>query len=197
MTDKAYPTIDRTGLSRRRFLGLGAAALSLPVLTRLAAFASPGPAAEPLPPDRGLAFFNTHTDESEAVEYCLEGCLVPESLERINHILRDHRTGEVKAIDVGLLDLLNRLARALPTDRPFHVISGYRSPETNARLRKSGGGGVASNSLHLVGKAIDIRVPGIKLRDLYRTAVNLRGGGVGIYPESDFVHVDVGRVRTW
>ena len=97
----------------------------------------------------------------------------------------------------GLLDLLNTLARTLPTQEPFHVISGYRSPSTNSYLRTHGGGGVAAHSLHLVGKAIDIRVPGIKLRDLYRTAISLHGGGVGIYPESDFVHVDVGRVRTW
>ncbi len=79
---------------------------------------------------------------------------------------------------------------------PFHVISGYRSPQTNAALRATSGG-VAENSLHLLGKAIDIRLPGLKLRDLYKAAVDLRAGGVGIYPASDFVHVDVGRVRTW
>jgi len=181
---------------RRRFLGLGAAALALPFLARLGAFASPRPAGGPLPPDRGLSFYNTHTGESAAIEYCRDGCVIPDSLEKIDHILRDHRTGETKPIDVGLLDLLNTLARTLPADAPFHVISGYRSPDTNAMLRKAGGG-VASNSLHLVGKAIDIRVPGIKLRTLYKTAIELRGGGVGIYPGSDFVHVDVGRVRTW
>ena len=178
---------------RRRFLALGAATLALPFASRLTAFTSP----EPLPPDRDLSFYNTHTGESAAVEYCRSGCLVPDSLEKIDHILRDTRTGETKTIDVGLLDLLNRLARALPTDGPFHVISGYRSPSTNDYLRLHGGGGVAAHSLHLVGKAIDIRVPGIKLRDLYAKAVSLHGGGVGIYPESDFVHVDVGRVRTW
>jgi len=181
---------------RRRFLGLGAAALALPFLTRLGAFASPRPMGEPLPPDRGLSFYNTHTGESAAIEYCRQGCFIPESLEQVHHILRDHRTGETRPIDVGLLDLLNTLARTLPTDAPFHIISGYRSPDTNALLRKTSGG-VASNSLHLVGKAIDIRVPGVKLRDLYKTAVGLRRGGVGIYPGSDFVHVDVGRVRTW
>ncbi len=178
---------------RRRFLGLGAAALALPFASRLAALASP----EPLPPDRDLAFFNTHTAESASVEYCRSGCLIPESLATINHILRDTRTEETKDIDVGLLDLLVRLARTVPTSEPFHVISGYRSPSTNDYLRRTGGGGVAANSLHLVGKAIDIRVPGVALRDLYRTAVGLRGGGVGIYPGSDFIHVDVGRVRTW
>jgi uncharacterized protein YcbK (DUF882 family) len=178
---------------RRRFLAMGAAALALPFASRLAAFAPP----EPLPADRNLAFFNTHTGESAAVEYCRSGCLVPESLTKINHILRDTRTDETKDIDVGLLDLLVRLDRAIPTSEPFHIISGYRSPSTNDFLRKTGGGGVAAHSLHLVGKAIDIRVPGVALRELYRTAVGLRGGGVGIYPGSDFVHVDVGRVRTW
>jgi uncharacterized protein YcbK (DUF882 family) len=171
---------------------LGAAALSLPFLSRLSAFAAP----EPLPPDRGLSFYNTHTGESATVEYCHSGCLVPPSLEKINHILRDYLTGETKDIDVRLLDLLYALSRKTSTNEPFHVISGYRSPRTNATLR-AGGGGVAANSLHLLGQAIDIRVPGLKLRDLYRAAVALHGGGVGIYPASDFVHVDVGRVRTW
>ena len=178
---------------RRRFLGLGAAALALPFASRLSAFASP----EPLPPDRDLSFYNTHTGEAAAVEYCRSGCLVPESLATINHILRDTWTGETKDIDVGLLDLLHRLARTVPTDGPFHVISGYRSFRTNEYLRRTGGGGVAANSLHLRGMAIDIRVPGVALRDLYKTAVGLHGGGVGIYPRSDFIHVDVGRVRTW
>ena len=182
---------------RRRFLGLGAAALALPFLGRLAALASPRSLEKPLPPDRGLSFYNTHTAESATVEYCHSGCLVPASLAKINHILRDTRSGEIKDIDVGLLDLLNVLARTIPTSEPFHVISGYRSPRTNTYLRTHGGGGVVANSLHLLGKAIDIRVPGVKLRDLYRTAVDLHGGGVGIYPGQDFVHVDVGRVRTW
>jgi uncharacterized protein YcbK (DUF882 family) len=183
-------------LSRRRFLGLGAAALSLPFLSRISAFASPLSSPEPLPPNRDLSFFNTRTRESAAVEYCQSGGLVPASLEKINHILRDDRTGEQKDIDVRLLDLLNALSRKISTDEPFHVISGYRSPSTNAFLRAHGGG-VAANSLHLLGQAIDIRVPGLPLRNLYRAAVALRSGGVGIYPESDFVHVDVGRVRTW
>jgi len=178
---------------RRRFLGLGAAALALPFASRLSAFVPP----EALPPDRALAFYNTHTAEFATVEYCQSGSLVPASLGTINRILRDTRTGEVKDIDLGLLDLLNVLARTLATNEPFHVISAYRSTSTNEYLRKYGSGGVAANSMHLDAKAIDIRVPGVRLRDLYRAAVGLRGGGVGIYPGSDFVHVDVGRVRTW
>lgn len=177
---------------RRRFLALGTAGLALPLLTRLAAFASP----EPLPLDRELSFYNTHTGESAAVAYCRSGRLVPASLEKIDHILRDHRTGEAKEIDVRLLDLLTRLSTAVAADGPFHVISGYRSAKTNESLRKSGGG-VAASSLHLAGQAIDIRLPGLELKKLYRAAVGLRGGGVGLYTASDFVHVDVGRVRTW
>ncbi len=116
-------------LNRRRFLGLGAAALALPFLGRLTAFASPGALDAPLPLDRGLSFYNTHTAETADLEYCQSGCLVPESLKKINHILRDTRTGDVKDIDVRLLDLLNTLARTLPTSEPFHIISGYRSPD--------------------------------------------------------------------
>jgi uncharacterized protein YcbK (DUF882 family) len=177
---------------RRRFLGLGAAALALPILSRLPALAEPAP----LPPDRDLSLYNIHTRESAAVEYCRSGRLVAPSLETINHVLRDYRTGEMKDIDVRLLDLLNALSRKTSLDRPFHIISGFRSPRTNAFLRANGRG-VAEHSLHLLGQAVDIRMPGLGLRDLYRAALSLRGGGVGFYPVSDFVHIDVGRVRTW
>jgi uncharacterized protein YcbK (DUF882 family) len=195
MIEKLCALLSPETPGRRRFLGLAAAALTLPFAAKLRGFA-PRPGA-PLPPDRGLSFFNIHSGESAAAEYCRAGALVPESLTKINHVLRDTRTNETRAIDVGLLDLLVLLARALPTEEPFHVISAYRSRSTNDYLRIHGGGGVAANSLHLVGKAIDIRVPGTKLRDLYQKAVELGIGGVGIYPRSDFVHVDVGRVRTW
>ena len=178
--------------SRRRFIGLGLAALAFPILSRLPSVAE----AAPLPPDRDLSLFNIHTGESAAVEYCRSGRIIPPSLETINHVLRDYRTGEVKEIDVRLLDLLNALSRKTAADRPFHVISGYRSPRTNAYLRAQGHG-VAEHSLHLLGRAVDIRMPGLGLRDLYRAALSLRGGGVGFYPASDFVHVDIGPVRTW
>jgi uncharacterized protein YcbK (DUF882 family) len=180
---------------RREFLRLGMAALVLPLASRLSAFA-PRPAPV-LPPDRSLSFYNIHSRESAAAEYCLCGELQPEGLAAIDHVLRDTRTNETKRIDIGLLDLLVLLALSIPTDEPFHVISGYRSPSTNEYLRKHGGGGVAAHSLHLLGKAVDIRVPGTKLRDLYRAAVALKRGGVGYYPGEDFIHVDTGRVRTW
>ncbi len=178
--------------SRRRFIGLGLAALALPILGRLPSIAE----AAPLPLDRDLSLFNIHTGESAAVAYCRSGRIIPPSLETINHVLRDYRTGEVKEIDVRLLDLLNALSRKTAAGQPFHVISGYRSPRTNAYLRAHGRG-VAERSLHLLGRAVDVRMPGVGLRELYRAALSLRGGGVGIYPASDFVHIDTGRVRTW
>ena len=178
--------------SRRRFLGLGLAALALPILGRLPSIAE----AAPLPLDRDLSLFNIHTGESAAVAYCRSGRIIPPSLETINHVLRDYRTGEIKEIDVRLLDLLNALSRKTAAGQPFHVISGYRSPRTNAYLRAHGRG-VAERSLHLLGRAVDIRMPGLRLRELYRAALSLRGGGVGFYPASDFVHVDIGPVRTW
>ncbi len=123
----------------------------------------------------------------------------PDALKQIDHILRDFRANEIKPIDPVLLDLLHELGGTLETDQPFHIISGYRSPHTNTLLRERGGAttGVASRSLHMVGKAIDIRVPGVKLDHLRGAARSLKLGGVGYYPSSNFVHLDTGRVRYW
>jgi len=118
------------------------------------------------------------------------------ALQAIDHILRDHRTGEVLPMDTGLLDLLHTLRKKLNTDEPFHVISGYRSLRTNDMLRARGRG-VSRGSMHLVGKAVDIRVPGCRLAALRDAALAEKAGGVGFYPGPDFVHVDVGRVRHW
>jgi uncharacterized protein YcbK (DUF882 family) len=150
-------------------------------------------------PQRVLSFFNTHTGERLKAPYCCGGAYQADVLEQINFILRDFRANEVKPIDPKLLDLLYELGGTLETDQPFHIISGYRSPHTNALLREWGGSntGVASGSLHMVGKAIDIRLPGIKLDHLRAAARSLKLGGVGYYPSSDFVHVDTGRVRYW
>jgi len=180
--------------SRRSFVRLGLAAAGA-ALVPGAAFAAPAAA----PRERALSFFNTHTGERLRVTYCCDGRYRPEALRQINHILRDFRLGEVKEMDVNLLDLLSDLSLRLGSDEPFHVISGYRSPRTNAMLRARGGAvtGVAGGSLHMVGKAIDIRVPGVKLDRLRAAALSLKRGGVGYYPDSDFVHVDTGRVRFW
>ncbi len=147
-------------------------------------------------PERSLAFYNTHTGEQLKTVYWEQGNYLKQSLEDINFILRDFRTNQIKDIDTGLLDLLFAIRNKLETQQPFHIISGYRSPDTNAFLRAHSTD-VAEHSLHLVGQAIDIRTPGRDLRVLHKTAIALKGGGVGFYPKSDFVHVDVGRVRYW
>jgi uncharacterized protein YcbK (DUF882 family) len=128
--------------------------------------------------------------------YWSDGAYVPEALAAINRVLRDHRTGEVITIDRHLLDVLHGLRADLGTAAPFHVISCYRSPKTNAALR-AGGHAVAEKSLHLQGRAADVRLPGIALDDLHRAAVARKAGGVGYYSGPSFVHVDVGRVRYW
>jgi uncharacterized protein YcbK (DUF882 family) len=166
--------------------------------------AGPGSALDPSSLDTGapahlprsLSFFNTHTKERLEAVYWSDGRYRPEALGEINHILRDHRTGEVKEIDSGLLDLLHTLRTRTATRDPIQVISGYRSAATNAMLHLEDHH-VAAHSLHIQGQAIDIRLPGIALRDLRDTALRLGRGGVGYYPSSGFVHVDVGRPRTW
>jgi uncharacterized protein YcbK (DUF882 family) len=183
-------------LNRRRFLGIGAVAAAAAVVpSRLGAATMPATARR----ERVLSFFNTHTGERLKTAYCCGGIYQPAALKDINHILRDFRANEIKTIDPKLLDLLHELGGTLETDQPFHIISGYRSPRTNALLRERGGAttGVASHSLHMDGKAIDIRVPGVQLDHLRAAARSLKIGGVGYYPASNFVHVDTGRVRHW
>src|SRR5262245_55936068 len=189
-------------LSRRNFLGLGAvaAAAALVPAKAFAATAAPlGAAAARLAPERALSFFHTHTGERLATSYCAGGEYLTPALANVNQLLRDFRVNQVKAIDPNLLDLLFELNGVLGTDQPFHVISGYRTPQTNAMLQERGGAhsGVATHSLHIDGKAIDIRVPGIRLEHLRDSAKSLKLGGVGFYPASNFVHVDTGRVRYW
>jgi uncharacterized protein YcbK (DUF882 family) len=175
-------------VSRRRFLGsLAAAGAGLAGLPRRLGAASAF---------RNLSLQHTHTGERLDVAYFADGGYVGDALVAVNHLLRDWRTEDVFPIEPGLLDLLHRLHAATGTQAPFQVISGYRSPATNAMLRKRSRG-VAAGSLHMKGMAIDIRVPGIPLRTLWRSALRLEAGGVGFYPASNFVHVDIGRVRTW
>lgn len=145
---------------------------------------------------RALSFFHTHTGEKLTAEYFTRGAYVTDALAAINHHLRDFRTSEEHLIDPVLLDLLHRLSVATETTKPFRVISGYRSPKTNQMLREKSAG-VAASSLHMAGKAIDIRLVDVPLPALRAAAIGLKAGGVGFYPESDFVHVDTGRVRTW
>ena len=144
---------------------------------------------------RTLSFYHTHTDERLSITYFERGDYLGEALSRIDTFLRDFRTGESHVIDRALLDTLFGLSRALD-GREFEVISGYRSPATNASLAASSGG-VARDSLHMHGRAIDVRLAGVDTRLLRAAAVELRAGGVGYYPGSDFVHLDTGRPRTW
>lgn len=146
--------------------------------------------------DRFLSFFNTVTKESLDVVYWSKGKYVRDALADIDFLMRDQRLGEVKPIDTSLLNLLYSIRLKLNCSQPFHVISGYRSPQTNRMLRKKGAG-AAKNSFHMYGKAVDIRMPECRTSVLRRTAMNLKSGGVGYYPRSNFVHLDVGPVRYW
>jgi len=179
----------RQTYARRNFLGLAAA-----VATGLVA--APAIAVPRAPGRRALAFHNLHTGESLDLVYWADGRYLPDATQRIEYLLRDFRNNKVHAIDPRLLDLLTSLRSRLDTQAPFLVISGYRSPETNAMLHRESEG-VATNSLHLQGQAIDIRVPDRPLASVHNVALAMQAGGVGYYPHSDFVHVDVGRVRRW
>ncbi len=176
-------------LSRRGFLtSMAGAAITL---------AAPGAIASVTTArDRELSFYNTHTGEKLSATFWSEGKYLDDALEEINWILRDHRAGIATAIDPKLLDLLYRLQQKVEHPGEFHIISGYRSPATNAMLNKHSSG-VAKHSYHMQGKAIDIRLPGFDSSKLRKAAVALKGGGVGYYSRSDFVHMDVGRVRYW
>src|SRR5579872_3707635 len=158
--------------------------------------AAPAALAALTAPTRRLAFDNLHTGETLDVAYYENGCYVGDALAEVNHVLRDYRTGDVHVIEPRLLDLLTVLSASLETKTAFGVISGYRSPQTNAMLHEKSGQ-VASGSLHMQGQAIDIRLPGVDSATVRDAALRLAIGGVGYYPTSDFVHVDVGRVRHW
>jgi uncharacterized protein YcbK (DUF882 family) len=180
-------------INRRRFLQFGvAAATSLLLPDALGNIRVNTPVA----PERKLSLFNLHTGESITATYWAEGEYQNSELAAINNILRDHRTGDVHSMDSSLLELLNTLHHKLDVKESFQVISGYRSPKTNAQLSKKSHG-VAKKSLHMQGKAIDIRLPGCALSDLQKAALSCRKGGVGYYPKSDFIHIDTGRVRRW
>lgn len=148
------------------------------------------------PHEKSLRLFNTHTDETFSNVFWADGEFLPDALDNINRLLRDHRSNKVAQIDPDLLSLLEKMSHQVGAKNPLHVISGYRSPETN-QLLADRSDGVAKHSLHLEGKAIDIRVPGRDLATVRTAALRLRGGGVGFYPDSQFVHLDTGRIRSW
>ncbi|WP_243633855.1 DUF882 domain-containing protein [Motiliproteus coralliicola] len=183
--------MDRKTFNRRNFLKLAGGVVATSAASRSWA---KGLASQH--PERSLQFYNLHTGEHIQTPYWIEGEYLDEGLTQINNVLRDHRNGEIMEIDLGLLEMLHDLQLKMDSKQPFHVISGYRSPQTNAMLRQNSSG-VAKKSLHMQGMAIDIRLPDIHLPDLKVGALSLKRGGVGYYPRSDFVHLDVGRVRTW
>jgi uncharacterized protein YcbK (DUF882 family) len=153
-------------------------------------------AAAPVPGARRITFHNTHTLESLSVEYCRDGGYCAEALAAVDRVLRDHRNGAVHPIDPTLLDLLSAAALRVGREAEFEVISGYRSPASNAALHARSRG-VAAHSLHMEGRAIDVRLAGCDLARLRDTGLALGRGGVGYYPGAAFVHLDTGRVRSW
>jgi len=186
----SWPTdVETTRATRRLFLmGLGGA------LT--AAAVAPGRLLAGPREERVLSFFHTHTHERLTVPYFADGAYLPEGLSTLTSFLRDFRTGDEHPIDPALYDILNDLRLATGTNSPFQVISAYRSPRTNSMLRENGHG-VAQGSLHLQGRAIDVRLADVGSAALRDTALELQRGGVGYYRGPDFVHVDTGRVRRW
>ena len=176
-------------VGRRRFLvGSFGAAAALSSAGRKAAAATVAA--------HRLSFFHLHTAEKLTVTYREHGQLIPAALAEINRYLRDFRTEQVHDIDVALLDTLHELFTTFDARGNFEVISGYRSPQTNAALRHAGSG-VAEKSLHIQGRAIDVRLTSAKTAALRDAALALKSGGVGYYAESNFVHVDTGKPRSW
>ena len=146
--------------------------------------------------ERAIAFHNLHTGERLETVYWADGAYLGENLGAIDRVLRDHRTGEVTRMDPKLMDLLYSLRRNVDSDAAFQIISGYRSPKTNALLRGKSRG-VAKRSLHMQGRAIDLALPGRDLKGLRKAALAMKAGGVGYYPKPGFLHLDTGRVRFW
>lgn len=142
------------------------------------------------------ALYNLHTGDSFNEVFYAEGRYMPDALAEAMRVLRDWRNGEEHPMDPRLFDTLHEINARLDTTSPFQVISGYRSPATNAMLHARSSG-VAEHSQHVLGKACDVRVEGVALRHLRNAALDVGAGGVGYYPVSNFVHVDVARVRQW
>jgi uncharacterized protein YcbK (DUF882 family) len=174
-------------MNRRYFLGAGLAVASAPVWARRSIDTDV----------RTLSLHHLHTDERMSVAYRIGDHYQRSALKRLNHFLRDFRTGDETAIDPQLFDLLYDIKQRLGhADGTFEIISGYRSPRTNAMLRRTSSG-VARRSLHMTGQAIDVRLTETPTRNIRDAALTLSRGGVGFYSRSDFVHLDTGRVRQW
>jgi len=170
-------------LTRRQFLAATSTSLATTLVTSSLAKAQA--------PVKTLSLYNTHTGEFFKDTYCEHGCYVKESIARINHIMRDWRTNETTQMDIQLIDLLHHLHKKIGRAKPFEIVSAYRCPRTNLMLREAGNH-VAKNSFHLKGKAIDIQMSGFNLQHLRDAAYQTQAKGVGYYPSSGFIHIDVG-----
>jgi len=188
-TSKQASTEKRVDHSRRTFAAGLAAGMCLP-------WSATRGSSKIVYPDRVLLLNNVHTGEKENITFWSDGHYVESGLNRVNWLLRDFRTGDVKAIDPRLMNILYLLTKRVETNKPVLVLSGFRSKKTNDMLRKTTEG-VARRSFHMAGRAVDIRMPKIKSVDVQKVALTLGGGGVGYYPSSNFVHLDTGPVRTW
>lgn len=145
---------------------------------------------------RRIRMYSGRTGESIDTIYWIEGNYIPEVMKEINHFMRDWRTGDVKQMDPRNVDIMAAAHRLMDVSEPYMLLSGYRSPKTNAMLR-SKSGGVAKNSLHLVGQAADLRLKSRSVNQMAKAASACAAGGVGRYSRSDFVHMDCGAVRSW
>lgn len=146
--------------------------------------------------EKAISLNNVHTGESLKSIFWAEGKYDFNAISDINYILRDYRTNISTNMDIELIELLFSIKHITNSNNFFEVFSGYRHPLSNLLLNKTTSG-VANKSLHMEGKAIDINMPGINLKDLHKIAMNIRAGGVGYYPDSNFIHVDTGRIRAW
>ncbi|MBS1206639.1 MAG: hypothetical protein H6R25_3538 [Proteobacteria bacterium] len=182
--------MDKFDANRRKLLALGGVALGAAMLpTRaFATLSTPRP--------RILTLNNLNTGESIKAEFFDGRGYIQDELAKLNHFFRDYRANKIKTIDPQLFDHIFRLQVLLGTRKPVQLISGYRSVDTNNELRAHSRG-VAKQSYHTKGQAMDFHIEGISLSNIRKAALSLRAGGVGYYPSSNFVHIDTGPVRHW
>ena len=178
-----------SNLSRRRFITASAG------LVAGIFIASPFRSMASRTQYHSLSFYHTHTGETLNLNFNLKTCK-SDNTKELYHFLRDFRTGDIHPIDIRLISMLCNLQRQVDSSGTFEVISGYRSPATNTKLHKASNG-VAKKSLHMKGRAIDIRLSDVPTKKLRAVACAMQDGGVGYYAKSDFIHLDTGRFRTW
>jgi uncharacterized protein YcbK (DUF882 family) len=178
-------------MNRRTFLATGGALAASSIAPQAFALNSQLDATE-----KHLHLYNIHTGEFVKTTFWQDGIYIPEAMDQLDHLLRDHRSGEATLMSRTLLEDIHSLQTLFKPNQAIEIISGYRSPKTNEKLRAQGRK-VAKRSLHMQGKAIDIRIPGVNLRQVRHAALAMKSGGVGYYPKSGFIHLDVGRVRQW